>query len=130
MSLEKSKAVVDRFLGYDYEVLSEDAVAEVVGLGLRAVGSRAIQQLSNRFYHDMFEAEANIRNVIIGESHGVVELEFIGTHRGEFCGVPGTGRPIHVPAVAIYDISDEQMTGLRFFLPVNLIMEQIRGRGD
>lgn len=43
-------------------------------------------------YSIAFDAEAKISNYIIGEGKATIEGTIIGTHIGEFAGIPATGR--------------------------------------
>lgn len=125
MTIEQTQKVVDRFLEYDYSVLAEDAVGEIIGLGLRGVGPSGIEKAADRLYNQMFDATPDIRKVIVGESNGVVEFDFVGKHIGEFCGVPPTQNTVKVPSLAIYDIEGDAITGVRLYFPVNLVLDQL-----
>ena len=127
MSLEQTQAVVDKFLDYDWTVLAEDATGEIFGLSERVKGPEAIEALGTELYGDMFEAEAEVFNVVVNESTGVVEFNFKGIHSGEFAGVQATQKKVNVPAIAVYDISGDEITAVRMFLPIHFLLKQING---
>lgn len=127
MSLERTQSVVNKFLDYDWSVLSADATGEIIGLNKKAKGPEAIEALGTELYSEMFEAEAEVFNVVVNESTGVVEFNFTGIHKGEFVGVRATRKTVNVPAVAIYDVAGDEITAVRVFLPIHLLLEQING---
>jgi len=122
---ERTRMVIDRFLSYDWSVLADNARGEIIGLR-KAVGPVENETVANELYHEAFEAEPDIYKVIYGESNGVVEFKFIGKHTGEFCGVPATGKTVNVPAIAIYDVDGDLMSGVRLYLPIKTMLEQIQ----
>lgn len=42
-----------------------------------------------------------------------MEAVFVGTHTGEFVGIPATGRAVAVPYAVFYDLADGEITALR-----------------
>jgi len=48
-----------------------------------------------------------------------------GTHTGEFAGVAPTGRAVRVPYSVIYDLRGDQISNLRIYLPLSVLVEQI-----
>ena len=126
MSLEVVRQIVDKFLNYDYSVLSDDVKGEVFGLGVTAVGAKEIEAAVNRIYHEMFEGEPVVRSVFVDEGGGTLEFDLIGIHKGEVLGVPPTGRKVSVPCVAIYEISNEEITAIRMYFPSSVLLDQIQ----
>jgi predicted ester cyclase len=41
------------------------------------------------------------------------ELVFVGTHTGDFAGIPASGKQVAVPYAAFYDLADGMITALR-----------------
>ena len=54
-----------------------------------------------------------------------IEADFVGTHTGEFAGIAPTGRDVRVPYSVIYDLRDDQISALRIYFPMNLLIEQL-----
>lgn len=55
----------------------------------------------------------------------VNRLTMRGTHRGDFQGVPATGRPIEYQAITIYRIMDGKLAELWFVADFLALMQQI-----
>ena len=127
MSLDRTRQAVEKILDYNWSVLAPDAKGEVIGMDIKATGPAAIEAAANMFYGEVFDMRSEVLNVIIGESGGVAEYDLVGKHIGNFCGVAATGRTVNVRCVSIYDVVGDEITGLRMFLPVSLILEQIGG---
>ena len=55
-------------------------------------------------YHRAFDATAESKSRIFDENQAVVEGEFVGTHIGEFAGIPATHHKVRVPLCVVYDL--------------------------
>jgi predicted ester cyclase len=54
-----------------------------------------------------------------------LEADFVGTHIGEFQGVPATGNAVRVPYAVVYDVDGGRIVALRVYLPMHALMAQI-----
>jgi predicted ester cyclase len=54
-----------------------------------------------------------VTNVVIGEGEAAAEVVFVGTHTGEFAGIPASGTEVAVPYSVFYDLADSTITALR-----------------
>jgi steroid delta-isomerase-like uncharacterized protein len=59
----------------------------------------------------------------------ICEFDLLGTNRGEFYGMPPTGRAFRVPVVAIFFFEGDRITNERIYLDTASLLTQI-GRGD
>lgn len=50
---------------------------------------------------------------------------FVGTHIGEFAGIPATGREVRVPLTVLYDVSEEGITEGRIYMQAAVMMQQL-----
>lgn len=65
------------------------------------------------FYAGFPDLYHTIDEVIADEHSAVVRFTLRGTHTGNFMGIPPTGKPIEVTAIAIQHIADGKVTSLR-----------------
>jgi predicted ester cyclase len=57
----------------------------------------------------------------------MLEADFVGTHIGEFAGVPATGRTVRVPLCVVYDLEAGTITRARVYLELPVLLRQLRG---
>jgi len=67
----------------------------------------------------------DLKNLLVDEGKAAIEADFVGTHTGEFAGVAPTGRAVRVPYSVIYDLRGDQISKLRIYLPLSVLVEQI-----
>ena len=112
----------------DYPVyFTDDVVATLEGTDQRAVGREAAGQLIRFIHEGAFDARPEVKNLLVDDGGAALEADFAGTHTGEFAGIPPTGRAVRVPYSVVYDIRGDQISALRIYFPISLLMEQITG---
>jgi predicted ester cyclase len=104
---------------------TDDVVATFEGTDQRAVGREAAGQLIRYVHEGAFDARPEVKNLLVDDGKAAIEADFAGTHTGEFAGVPPTGREVRVPYSVVYDIRGDQISALRIYFPMSLLMEQI-----
>jgi predicted ester cyclase len=110
----------------DYPVyFTDDIVATIEGTDQRAVGREAAGQLIRYIHEGAFDAGPELKNLLVDEGKAAIEADFVGTHTGEFAGIPPTGRAVRVPYSVLYDIRGDQISGLRIYFPMILLVEQL-----
>ena len=131
MTTEKTrdtmKAYADALLAFgDYaRYLSDDVTMTFMGTDRAVKGRDAVRQTINFFHETAFSSAIEVKGVLCGEGEAMLEAEFIGTHTGEFEGVPATLRPVSVPYSVAYTLADGKITALRLYFPFELLMRQI-----
>jgi len=115
----------------DYQRFFADDVAfEVVGTDQRARGAEAAEQ-AIRFLHEVaFDAVPEVANVLVDDHGAAAEAIFVGTHVGEFAGMPPTGRAVRVPYSVFYDVDGGRITALRVYMPMDQLVSQIHTPGE
>ena len=119
MSLEDTQAVVDAYLTalVDREDIapffSDDVVLTLVEFGQEIQGREAVAGAIVDLHQQTFDARPEVMNLIASEGKAAGEFVFVGTHTGEFVGIPSTGRSVQVPYTVFYDLADGQITALR-----------------
>jgi steroid delta-isomerase-like uncharacterized protein len=69
-------------------------------------GRDAWRQGFEMMKHAFPDLQAHIEDVVAAEDKVAVRLRFRGTHRGEFLGIPATGRTIEYVSHEFYRIAD------------------------
>ena len=104
---------------------TEDVVATFEGTDQRADGREAAGQLIRYVHQDAFDARMELKNLLTDQGKAAIEAEFVGTHTGEFAGIPATGRKVLVPYSVIYDLRGDQISALRIYFPMSQLMQQL-----
>jgi len=110
----------------DYPVyFSDDVVATFEGTDQRAVGREAAGQLIRYVHEGAFDARPELKNLLVDDGKAAIEADFVGTHTAEFAGVQPTGRAVRVPYSVVYDIRGDQISGVRIYFPMSLLLDQL-----
>ena len=104
---------------------TEDVAVTIEGTGQRADGREPAGQLIRYLHEQAFDARPELKNLLTEPGKAAIEADFIGTHTGEFAGIPATGKAVHVPYSVLYDLSGERISALRIYFPMSLLMEQL-----
>lgn len=119
---------------HDTFVQTEKAYYDVVPLSTRYHGIAGVRD----FYKAISEALPDFRVVATGEYDvpgcSVREVTVTGTHRGEYCGLKGTGCPIRfeVAVFFIFDQHDDigKLVAERIYFDNESLLKQMRGEKD
>lgn len=102
MSAEENKAFVRRYLS---AISGKDKTPTVVNQFV-ADADEALKQHIAYFEAAFPRYEMIAEDMIAEKDQVVVRLTARGTHKGEFMGVPATGKSINIPGILIYRIAD------------------------
>ena len=112
---------------HDPSYVAEDAVFTMMPTGEEIRGREAIAQHLAGFYHGALDARAEQINSIFAEEKGLLEAVVVGSHTGEFAGIPASGRSVRVPIAVSYEVKDGLIRSARIYLMVNVLVAQITG---
>ncbi|MGZ4269062.1 MAG: ester cyclase [Solirubrobacteraceae bacterium] len=105
---------------------ADDIEFELMGTGQRTRGAGTAEQ-AIRFLHEIaFDAAPEVANVLVDDHGAGGEAMFVGTHVGEFSGIPATGNAVRVPYSVFYDVDAGTITALRVYMPIDQLVAQIR----
>jgi steroid delta-isomerase-like uncharacterized protein len=127
MSVESNRAAMTRYLDShhtDLTMLSADVVFTNMATGDEHKGPAAVAGMLNYIYHVAFDADAEVKSVIVTDKHAVLEATFVGKHIAEFAGVPATGKTVRVPLCVVYDMGDGMVTRGRIYWEVPAFLAQ------
>ena len=103
-----------------------DIVLTTMEDGARVTGREAARDFIVAFHTRMFDAHPELVHLAVGDGVAAAELVFAGTHTGEFAGLQPTGLAVRLPYSVFYDVTEDGITGLRLYLSVRALVEQIR----
>ena len=83
-----------------------DLITNLAELPGPQLGRDAWQQGFEMMKHAFPDLQAHIEDIVAAEDKVAVRLRFRGTHRGEFLGIPATGRTIEYVSHEFYRIAD------------------------
>lgn len=110
--------------GFD-AFFADDVTLEIVGTPQAAHGRNAVRDMIMYLHTQVFDGTAKVKTMLVADGHAAVELDFVGTHTGEFLGIAATGRPVNVPYAAVYDLSDTEIFALRIYMSMELLRQQL-----
>ena len=92
---------------------ADDVVLTLVEVGQEIRGREAVANAIAELHQATFDAKPEVTNLVVSEGKAAGEFVFVGTHIGEFVGIPATGRAVRVPYTVFYDLADGQIMALR-----------------
>lgn len=129
MSVETTRRVLEAYLeGHDTVHLAEDAVFTDTASGQRHEGREAISAMLEYVYHVGLQATAEVLGLIVADGQAAVEAEIVGTHTGDFAGMPATGAQVRIPLCVTYRVSDGQIQEGTVYLGLTNFLSQIGAR--
>jgi predicted ester cyclase len=72
-----------------------------------------------------FNARAKVKTLVLGDAQAALEANFVGTHTGEFLGMPAGGKSVQVPYCVVYDLRGDKIAALRAYIPMDLFTQQL-----
>jgi steroid delta-isomerase-like uncharacterized protein len=104
-----------------------DVTFMLMGTNQEVKGRDAVEQFIRYLHEQAFDARPELKNTIIGDGNAAAEIDFVGTHTGEFIGVPASGKEVRVPYSVMYDLQGDKITALRAYMPMDVLLQQIGG---
>ena len=128
MSIESTNRVMRQYWdsGHsDVSMMADDVVFTMMADGSEAHSPEGVLHLLNYFYRIAFDADAEITNEVVSKDRAVAEATFVGTHIGEFVGIPATGKEVRVPLCVSYDLENDQIIRARIYFEMPVLMAQL-----
>jgi steroid delta-isomerase-like uncharacterized protein len=121
------RSYLDAFLarGDFADYFSEEVTWTTVGGGQELQGRQPVRDFLSWMHTQAFDAHPKVKTLVIGDSQAALEADFVGTHTGEFLGIPATGKSVRVPYCVIYDLRDDKLAALRAYIPMDLFAQQL-----
>src|SRR3954452_23706569 len=128
MSIENTRETLMKYFNSehgDVSVMSLGVVFTDMATGQQFKGPDAILAMLNYFYHHAFNATADLTNMVIEGNRAMTEWDFVGTHTGEFAGVPATGKQVRVPLAIAYDLENNKIRSARIYFQIPAFLQQV-----
>ena len=128
MSIESTRKTLTRYLDSkhsDGSMLADDVVFTHMATGQEHAGRDGVLQMLNFMYHVAFDADAEIRNTVVADGRAAMEADFVGTHIGEFAGIPATRKRVRVPLCVVYDFENDRIRRGRVYLEMPVLFQQL-----
>ena len=135
MSAESTRTILDSYaqallsFGDFARYLTEDVTLTIEGTDRAVTGREAVRQMIAFMHTQAFKTNIQVKRVVYGDGHAMLEAVFVGTHVGTFEGIPATHRDVRVPYAVAYDVNSAGITALRLYFPMDVLMRQI-GAGE
>jgi len=128
MSVESTREVISRYLSSnhsDLSMMADDVVFAHMATGDLHEGPEAVARMLHYVYHVAFDARAETRNLVVDDGKAVFEADFVGTHIGEFAGIPATGKQVRVPLCVVYELENNMIKRGRVYMEMPVLFKQL-----
>jgi predicted ester cyclase len=109
------------------EFFSPDVTFQMMWTDQIVRGRDAVEGAIRYFHEQAFDANPELKCLLVDGDHAAVEVDFVGRNIGEFAGKPATGKDVRVPYTVIYDLDGDRIKALRIFLSMDELMRQLGG---
>jgi predicted ester cyclase len=119
MSVEETRAAIDACLTALVArediapFFADDALLVLADVNQVIEGRDTVAGAIVAPHQQTFDAPPEVTSLIVGEGAAAIEAVFVGTHTGEFAGIPATGKEVLVPYAVFYELIDGKITVLR-----------------
>jgi steroid delta-isomerase-like uncharacterized protein len=132
-SIQDRQAVVRRHLEAEnayrlpetLDTLTPDCVFEDVALGERVTGHAGATAYYERWWRAFPDLTWHPQRRAFTDDGVVSELVARGTHRGDFFGLPPTGRQIALPVTIFVTFAEGRMSGERLYYDLVTLLRQL-----
>jgi steroid delta-isomerase-like uncharacterized protein len=107
------------------DYFTDDVTWTTVGTDQELQGRQPVRDFLIWMHTQAFDAHPKVKTLVIGDGQAALEADFVGTHTGEFLGIPATGKPVQVPYCVVYDLQDGKLAALRAYIPMDLFAQQL-----
>ena len=109
-----AEALMER--GNFAQYLASDVTLQLMGTDQDAHGRDAVERMIRYFHDQAFDAQPELKCLLVEGERAVVEVDFVARHVAEFAGRPATGKDVRVPYTVIYDLEGDRIKALRIYL--------------
>src|SRR5512132_4377153 len=107
------------------DYFTEDVTWTTVGSGQELQGRQPVRDFLVWMHTQAFDAHPKVKTLVVADGQAALEADLVGTHTGEFLGIPATGKSVQVPYCVVYDLHDDKIAALRAYIPMDLFTQQL-----
>ena len=107
------------------DYFTDDVTWATVGSGQQMQGREPVRDFLIWMHTHAFDARPKVKTLVVGDGPAALEADFVGTHTGEFLGMPTSGKSVQVPYCVVYDLRDDKIAALRAYIPMELFAQQL-----
>ncbi len=131
MSVEATSKTMQSYLdalvarGDFADYFTVNVTCTTIGAGQEVQGRQPVRDFITWLHTQAFDARPKVKTLVVGDGQAALEADFVGTHIGEFLGMPATGKSVSVPYCVVYDLRDDKIGELRIYMPMELFAQQL-----
>jgi len=110
------------------QFLTEDFIINLAGMPFQMRGREAWAQNVQVMQRAFPGIHARIDDIFSTDDRVAVRLTFTGTHKGEFQGIPATGRDVEYTSIELYRVADGRLAEEWIASDTETLMRQLTGR--
>ena len=107
------------------DYFTEDVTWTTVGSGQELQGRQPVRDFLVWMHTQACDAHPKVKTLVVADGQAALEADLVGTHTGEFLGIPATGKSVQVPYCVVYDLHDDKIAALRAYIPMELFAQQL-----
>lgn len=105
MSVEETREVIESYERGEGRI-ADDAVFVDTATGETHEGRDDIVAWFRHKHGEAFDTDFERTHLIVDDGQAVQAGFLVGTHTGEYAGVPATGRSVRIPLAVVYEVAD------------------------
>ena len=105
---------------------ASDVLWTTMETGDEVRGRDAVRDLIVFLHSQAFDAQIEVRRLVVGTDGAVLEAVFRGRQTADCFGVAASGAVVEAPYAVAYDLAEGRITALRAYFPVRQVQEQLR----
>jgi steroid delta-isomerase-like uncharacterized protein len=107
------------------DYFTDDVTWTTIGTEQTMQGREPVRDFLTWMHTQAFDARPKVKTLVLGDGQAALEADLVGTHTGEFLGIPATGKSVQVPYCVVYDLRDDKIAALRAYIPMDLFAQQL-----
>jgi steroid delta-isomerase-like uncharacterized protein len=107
------------------DYFTDDVTWTTIGTEQNVQGREPVRDFLTWMHTHAFDAHPKVKTLVVGDGQAALEADLVGTHTGEFLGMPATGKSVQVPYCVAYDLRDDKIAALRAYIPMELFSQQL-----